>query len=132
MAATTTTPVLIGRCTGCGQPFRAELPGTARVLPGAHWRIATTYARAAAFPTWHDCRKGVRCAEDAVGYLECGDWRCEGHDKTEIRYRVLKSDYKPEAVCRPGSCHEAKSSTCACSCNGANHGVMWKITTGGI
>jgi hypothetical protein len=125
-------PVLIGRCIGCPQGFRAELSPQARVLPNQHWRVANAYARTAGFTTWHDCRDGVRCPQGENGLPDCGDWECAGHDKTEIHFRVLKSEFKPEVACSPGRCHEAKSSTCTCSCNGANHGAMWKITTGGI
>ena len=121
-------PALIGRCTGCGRAFRAELTADAPVLQGVHWRVANGYARAGGFQTWHGCRDGLRCAEGENGLPECGDWACEGHDRTEIRYKVLRSAWKPEAVCSPGSCHLAKSATCTCSCRGRNHGSAWRVT----
>lgn len=121
-------PVLIGRCTACGQPFRAELDPALRVLQGTHWRIANTYALAAGYPVWHDCRAGIRCPEGEGGVPECSDWACDGHNMTEIHYRVLRSAWKPGVACRPGNCHRARNATCACSCRGRNHGSAWRIS----
>lgn len=127
MAADPAGPALIGRCTGCGQAFRADLAPGAPALPGSHWRIATGLARAAGFTTWHGCRDGKRCPEGERGLPECGDWDCEGHDLTEVRYRVLRSEFRPVA-CRPGSCGRARNSTCLCSCGGRNHGSAWRVS----
>jgi hypothetical protein len=122
-------PVLIGRCTGCGQTFRADLAADARVFAGAHWGIATNWARTAGFPAQHDCRAGVRCTEGENGLPACGDWDCDGHDRTQIQYRVLRSTWKPEVACKPGNCHQARNATCTCSCRGRNHGSAWRIAT---
>jgi len=113
--------VLIGRCTGCKQAFRAEIPAGRPVFAG----YATEAAMAAGHPIHHGCRAGARCPEYPSGLPECGDSFCEGHALTDIRYRALKITYKPEAICGPGNCWGAKSTNCTCSCRGKNHGGMW-------
>lgn len=115
--------ILIGRCSGCGHAFRAEVPAGRPVFAG----YATLAAGANGFPIRHDCRTGVRCPESPEGLPACGDWDCEGHDFTEVNYKALKITYKPGAVCKPGSCHEARTSKCTCSCRGKNHGLLWKV-----
>lgn len=112
--------ILIGRCTGCGQAFRAEIP----VLQG----YATWAAQAAGYPVHHGCRNGVRCPEGESGVPACGDSWCEGHEHTEVKYKALKITYKPEATCGPGNCWDARGASCTCSCKGANHGRMYEVT----
>jgi len=116
--------ILIGRCTVCGQAFRAELLPDQPVTAGYEkWA-----ARAAGYPIHHDCRRDVRCPEDESGWPACGDCWCEGHEHTEIKYKALKITYNPGAICGPGNCWDAKGRACTCSCKGANHGRMYEIT----
>lgn len=119
-AAAATATALIGRCAGCGQAFRAEIPAGVVVCAST----ATGRAREHGYPTWHHCRAGVRCPGDPGCLPACGDWECQGHDLTEIRYRALKVTYTPGVKCS-GSCWQAKSSNCTCSCAGKSHGRMW-------
>ena len=116
--------ILMGRCTGCSQAFRAEIPSGRPVFAG----YATDAARAAGYPCRHGCRTGIRCPEDQAGLPACSDWDCDGHEHTEIKYRALKITYKPGATCGPGNCWDAKGSACTCSCRGANHGRMYEVT----
>lgn len=44
--------ILMGRCTGCSQAFRAEIPSGRPVFAG----YATDAARAAGYPCRHGCR----------------------------------------------------------------------------
>lgn len=123
-------PVLIGRCSECGQPFRADLEPDTPCPAGVSWQVATTFARWRGYQTWHGCRTGVRCPEGENGLPACGDWECEGHERTEIRYRVLRSTYKPGVSCNAATCGTARSTTCTCSCRGREHGSAWRITSG--
>ena len=122
-AAPALAAVVIGLCVECKTAFRVEIPAGVAVFP-ASLRAAV---RLAGHAVWHNCRAGVRCQESPLGLPACGDSFCTGHPQSEIKFRVLRVIYKAEAVCGPGNCWGAKSTTCTCSCRGKNDGGMWAL-----
>lgn len=112
---------LIGRCAECKAAFRVDIPAGIQVttaMPAAAMRSAGLPA------VWCDCRAGVRCADGWAGIPKCGDGGCAGHPQTFVKFGKVKVTYKAEVHCG-GNCWAAKGSSCACDCNGKNHGGMW-------
>jgi hypothetical protein len=119
--------VLIGRCVACKRPFRVEIPPEVVERFGARLAGAPGYALAAAGigPIRCLCQdRGIRCPDRGDGIPKCGDWHCDGHGPSEVKFKRVKVEYKPEVQCS-GSCWQAKSSKCTCSCRGKSHGGMW-------
>jgi hypothetical protein len=110
--ATDTAPsVLMGRCAACKRPFRVDIPAGVAERFGARLGSAIGYALLAAKI------KPPRCSD--------------GHAPAPVNFALVKTEDKPEAICG-GKCWAAKSATCACSCDGANHGGMHAQAVRGI
>jgi len=106
-----TPAILMGRCAVCRNPFRVDIPAGIAERFGARLRHAIGYALLAAKIT------PPRCSE--------------GHAPAPVRFAVVKVTNKPEIACG-GKCWAAKSSDCACSCEGKNHGGMHAQALRGI
>jgi hypothetical protein len=111
-ATETGTPaILMGRCVICKQAVRVEIPAEVAERFGPRLPNAIGYALQAA----------------AITPPRCG----EGHAPAPVRFAVVKAERKPEIACG-GKCWAAKSSNCACSCEGKNHGGMHAQAMRGI
>lgn len=120
--------VFIGRCVDCRKPFRVEIPDNVAGRFGDRARHAigpVLFAAGIAPPRCHCMDRGVRCPDRGDGIPKCGDWHCDGHGPSQVKFAVVKVAYKPEVRCG-GSCWTAKSSNCICSCAGRNHGGAWQ------
>lgn len=126
MNATTADPVvIIGRCATCKRPFRIDFPADiAARHPNYKHNLGYYLENIARIPIpTCNCRKGVRCPEK-YGTPQCGNPDCKGHARTYVNFTpgsVVQVTYKEEETCGDG-CWTAKSSKCACSCKGKNHG----------
>ena len=121
--------VFIGRCVDCKRPFRVEIPAEIadRFGPRLPNCIGAVLPAAGIAPVRCLCRdRGIRCPDRADGLPACGDYLCNGHGPSAVKFAIVKTTYKPEEACG-GSCWAAKSSKCTCSCRGKNHGGMHAI-----